>query len=132
MKTRIAAAALVALLALTGCAGAPDAESEQRSTATESETSAPLVAETPEAEAEDDAEVAFLAYVRENLPTPTSIPDATDEQLLAAGEDACARLTTGEPADGMVVVEGEQPWENGTYYDSATIVTGASINLCPA
>lgn len=122
------------LITLTGCASAAGDAGDERTAPAASESAAPLVAETPAPSdpGGDDAEQAFLDYVRENLPTPTSIPDATDEQLLTAGEDACSRLAAGEPADGMVVVDGEQPWENGYYYDSSAIVGGASRYLCDA
>lgn len=130
MKTRIAAVALVALLALTGCAGASDAESEQRSTSTESETSAPLVAETPASAAGDDAHDAFLAYVRENLPASSSIPDATDEQLLAAGNDGCSQIAAEVNPDDLTVIEGEERDGGGYYRDSSVIITGARMFLC--
>ena len=134
-RASIAVLALAALL-LTGCAGAADdadAEPDTIATVTQDvETPEPLVAETPDAASADDADAAFLAYVRENLPPKTTIANATDAQLLTAGGEACERLGAGEPSDQIVVVEGEQPWENGTYYDSATIITGARLSLCPA
>ena len=132
MKIRIAAVALVALLALTGCAGTPSQEDAQV-VATESEPAAPLVAETPAAdESAASAEAAFLDYVRESLAANTTIPDATDDQLLAAGIEACDRLAAGETSDMISVIEGEQPNGLGYFEDSGWIVSGAGQFLCPA
>lgn len=126
MKTRIAAVALVALLALTGCAGPAEPE-----TASESETAAPLEAKTPTAGTEGDAESSFLAMVGESLPEDTSIPDATDEQLLAAGMEACERLRAGETSDTISLIEGEQKNGADIYADSGAIITSARLTLCP-
>lgn len=130
MKKVTAVVAIVLALTLTGC-GAAETDAADERTASPEATVAPLAAETPEAVEASDAETAFLAYVRDNLPTPTSIPDATDEQLLVAGAEACERMAANEPTDAMSVIDGERPWDNGYYYDSAAIITGASINLCP-
>lgn len=130
MKKTAVTGALLGVLLLAGCAAPGGLTSEVAPPVALEETVAPLAAEEPTAAEAGDA--AYLAYVRENLPNPTSIPNATDEQLLAAGQEACDRIAAGESTEAMVVVEGEQPWENGTYYDSATIITGASVILCPA
>lgn len=135
-KITAASVALTALvfLALTGCTGAVEsAPDEPQDTATTSveETVAPLVAESPKPTTVDNAESAFLEYVRANLLPQTQIPDATDAQLIAAGQESCVRRAAGESTDGMVVVEGEQPYENGYYYDSIPIITGAFMYLCP-
>lgn len=127
--------AVAGVLLLAGCS-APTGEivtttiPSAEHPSSEAEASAPLVAEAPAAPEADDA--AYLEYVRENLLPETQIPNATDEQLLAAGNDACTRIAGGEDAAGMVVVEGEQPWENGYYYDSIAIIGGATQFICPA
>lgn len=122
MKRAGVAVAAVLLFALTGCA-APASE-------TPAESVAPLVAESPSASAAGVDEAAFLEDVRENLPTNTQIPDATDEQLLAAGARACEELAAGTPGDQISVVENETPGALGTFDDSGAIVTAASVNLC--
>jgi len=131
MKTRIAAVALVALLALTGCAG-NGSQGDAPVVSTESETAAPLTAESPTGEPqESDAESAFLAMVGESLPENTIIPDATDEQLLAAGMEACERLRAGETSDTITLIEGEQKNGADIYADSGAIITSARLTLCP-
>ncbi|CAN7154332.1 DUF732 domain-containing protein [Microbacterium foliorum] len=133
MKNRIAALALLAALALTGCAGTAAPEGDERAASAESESAAPLEAETPAPEEAggDDAEQAFLDNVRDNLPTPTTIPDATDEQLLAAGMEACERLRAGETSDTITLIEGEQKNGADIYADSGAIITAARLSLCP-
>ncbi|QLD10885.1 DUF732 domain-containing protein [Microbacterium oleivorans] len=87
------------------------------------------MATSPSAGAGAD-ESAFLAAVRENLPENTQIPDATDEQLLAAGADACEQIAEGTPGDQISVIENEQLGVLGTYDDSGAIVSAARTNLC--
>lgn len=133
MKTRIAAVALVALLALTGCAGGADTAGDERTAPAATESEAPLTAETPEvSEADaDSAEQAFLDDVREKLPTPTSIPDASDEQLLAAGMEACELIRGGTDPGDVRLVDGEQPNGADIYADSSAIMNSALSSLCP-
>jgi hypothetical protein len=130
-------AAILAVLALTGCSGpdptvAPTASAPAASAAapeTMESTPPPLVAESPAADADDEA---FLAAVRERQTAfRTQIPNATDEQLLAAGQDACDRLASGESGETMVLIEGEEPNVGGYYLDSSAIITAARLNLCP-
>ncbi|CAN7267826.1 DUF732 domain-containing protein [Microbacterium foliorum] len=120
-RVSIAAAVLVALT-LTGCAGTPDKAAD--------ESAAPLVAESP-AEVEGGDEATYLEDVRAALPSTTVIPDATDEQLLEAGWEACERREAGEPGDDISVIEGEERNDYGIYLDSQAIVGAARQTLCP-
>lgn len=131
-KLGMVGVALAGVLLLAGCgeaSGVADAETARESATVE--TAAPLVAETPPTSDVSNTDALYLSYVRDNLPPETQIPDATDEQLFAAGQEACTRLEAGEPMGGMVVVEGEEPWENGYYYDSSAIINGAIQYICP-
>lgn len=121
----IAATALI-LMALTGCAGGADDAGGS------AESAAPLVAESPQAPAVDDADVAFLESVRANLPADTIIPNATDEQLLVAGKDACDQRADDPTGDNISVIEGEErSEETGYFMNSQPIVNAAWQNLCP-
>lgn len=92
--------------------------------------SEPLTAETPTAGEPDT--VAFIAMVRSRLATfNTQIPNATDEQLLAAGLAGCERILSGEGVEGMSVITDEAPGTGGYFYDSNAIIAGAMIHLCP-
>ncbi len=132
--TATAALALLAALTLTGCAEAASNAAENRSSTPTTETAAPLVAETAEAEEPTvtDVEATFLDAVRATLPAETQIPDATDEQLLAAGVQACERLAAGESSDAMSLIEGETPNGLGYFTDSGMIITAARQTICPA
>lgn len=122
------------LIALTGCSGGTDSAGEQRTapTTSESETpeesAAPLTAETADPETTDADEV-FLAYVRDVLVPQSQITDATDQQLIDAGHEACAQLEAGVAYEDVRVVEGEQPL-NDTYYDSSAVMNGAITAYC--
>lgn len=132
MKNRIAALTLLAALALTGCAGTAAPEVDERATSAESESAAPLVAESPSPDAEVGTDEAYLAAVRDALEANggSSIPDASDEQLLAAGADACEQMRGGTELKEVRVVQGEQPTEIG-YVTSGLIAGGAAKHLCP-
>lgn len=134
MTKRIAALAAVLALTLTGCTGGAEDTGEERSAPAMGESAAPLTADKP-AESEADGETAeqsFLEYVRASLAENTSIPDATDDQLLAAGMEACDRMAAGELSDTISVVEGEAANGLGYFEDSGWIVSGAGQFLCPA
>lgn len=99
-------------------------------------TPAPLVAEKPEGSQTDAApgspEEEFLQAVRVALdPATTQIPDATDEQLLAAGADACEQIAAGTMPIEVLVIEGETPNGTGLYVDSRRIGLSANEVLCP-
>lgn len=140
MKTRIAAAVAAALLAvtLTGCGEDTTAQdTEKRSFAQSAEqtpeaSTPPLVADpTPAALSDEDAEAAYLLEVRDRLTKiRTQIPDVTDEQLLAAAQDACDRLAAGESGENMTLIEGETT-TNGYYMDSGAIIISARLTMCP-
>lgn len=135
MKNRIAALALLTALALTGCAGTAAPEVDERATSaeseSESESAAPLVAESPSPDAEVGTDEAFLIAARDALEANggSSIPNATDEQLLAAGADACEQMRAGADMEDLRLVEGEQPTETG-YTDSTRIAGSAAKHLC--
>jgi hypothetical protein len=130
MPKRIAALAAVLVLTLSGCAGAAEDAGDVSPAPSASESAAPLTAETPDDPADDDE--AFLAYVRENLAPATQIPDATDAQLIAAGEQACEQLESGVAHGDVRVVDGEVPNGADIYADSSAIMNGAVLTYCPA
>ncbi len=90
----------------------------------------PLVAETPETLVGDEADAAFVAWVRDDLPIKTGIPNATDEQLIAAGHEACEQLLAGVDSETIRLVEGEEP-VGGYYMDTSSILTGGQLFYCP-
>lgn len=131
MKRTTLAALLAVGILLTGCsAGAEDDSSAAPNQA--SETPAPLVAEEPEAAEDSTPEAEFLVMIRDMLPEDTSIPNATDEQLVAAGEAACGQMAEGIDFSAVSVIEGE-PYNEGMemYDDSALIASAAMHTLCP-
>lgn len=135
--TRTAAtitAVVVFLAALTGCAtdttSAPAEPSETPASAAV-ETVEPLVAEEPAAAPEGaEAEALYLEMARERLPSNTIIPNATDEQLLAAGWEICERREAGEESTDISVIEGEERAPSGYYRDSVELVQAAAVTLC--
>lgn len=147
MKTRIktAVAVVATLLAVTlsGCGedAAPesgetsDVQSRSQSVDTETpegsstETAAPLTAQPDSAG--DDPEQSYITQVRDRLSKIQSqIPDATDEQLLAAANEACERLESGESGENMTLIDGEET-TNGYFMDSGAIIIAARMTLCP-
>lgn len=136
MNRRLFAVSTVALLLLTGCsapAQEANVEPAEPSAVSSTQSEAPLVAESPaspEAEAADSPEVAFLAQVREELGSDSSIPNATDGQLLKAGEDACAQIAGGKDFSQVSVIEGETADSGGYFLDSATIARVAQQTIC--
>jgi hypothetical protein len=137
-KNTAATITLAALICatLTGCAGAAENTSNERPAPTETtappETPEPLVAETPSGNETNDADAKFLTYVREHLLPETQIGHATDEQLIAAGHEACGQLESGVALEDVRVVDGETPHPStGAYYDTSAILGGAILNYCP-
>lgn len=112
------------LLTLTGCT-----QTISDPPATEpTQTTAPLTAESPAVQEVSDA--AYLDMVRETLPANTQIPNATDAQLVDAGERACAELAAGTDTSTLSVIEGEQDNGYGAYLDSGAIISAARATLC--
>lgn len=135
MKIRIALVSAALLLTLTGCAGAPDAAGDERTAPATTESAAPLTAEATEDEAIEapKADEQYLTDVRTALTNgrETTIPNATDEQLVQAGQDACEQLAAGTAEGEVRVVEGEQMDEQWGDYRESVIITGiARKHLC--
>ena len=130
MKRASIAVAVLVALTLTGCAGTPESTATEPTQANES--AAPLTAETETPDAEVGTDEAYLADVRAALEANggSSIPDATDEQLIAAGQDACEQMLAGTDQFDVRVIEGEQAGETG-YVDSLRIAGVAVKHYCP-
>ncbi len=79
------------------------------------------------------ADAIFLEYVEEQTPdwTPTALPNMTDEQLIAAGHEACDLIAEGVPTVTLRLVPGEEPSPMGDYVDSSAIFNGAITAYCP-
>lgn len=135
-RTTIAAITAVALLTLTGCAESAGNATADRTVATSataapSETPEPLIAETPEASPQDGLDEQFIAWVREHLRPDNIVPNATDEQLLTAGQDGCSQIRDDVAPDDLTVIAGEERDGGGYFRDSSVIITGARMFLCP-
>lgn len=135
--TKITTLAATALLAITLSACGDDAaptsgentSAQSRSQSSEAETPEPLVAETPAS----DADALFLAEARDRLAglgSATTIPNATDEQLIAAGHEACDALINQQPFNDVSVIEGEERVQ-GSFLDSAAIASAGILYFCP-
>lgn len=140
MKRASIAVAVLVALTLTGCAGTADDAGDASAAPVTSEspapeeTTAPLVAETPSEASTDDAEAVFIEKfheIRATMPGDTFIPNATDEQLIAAGREGCERLDAGETSDTISLVDGETKNGADYYSDSGAILTAARQSLCP-
>lgn len=138
MKTRTLAATALLLLALTGCAGVAETastdepEDSQTATSAPEETETPLVAETPAEPEQTDAEAAYLKFLADHPRQGTVIPNATDEQRLAAGYEICAQLAEGKEGNEITVIEGEtRNPDSGYYMDSFDMYSAAvTAGLC--
>lgn len=126
------------VLLLSGCSSADETESLTQSASPVVTAShvplSPLTAETPTTAASDapaTPEAAFLAKVRDILPDDTSIPNASDDQLIAAAYDACNQMATGLDSTLVSVINGEQKDSLGYYRDSARIGSVAKQTICP-
>lgn len=132
-KVTAATVAVATLLALTltGCAGGSESAGDAPAVPETSESVSPLVAETPTPQEGGDTDAFVKAFRDLQATYPSTIPDATDEQLVAAGREACTRLAAGEPSTDISLIEGEQrnP-ESEMYTDSVTLVGLASTYLC--
>ena len=121
--------AAIATTQIPAATPAPSVGASEISGANPTAEATPLVAETPTAP--DDADAAFLAYVRAELAPETSIGDASDEALIAAGHTGCEQAAAGVPWEEIRLVEGEQPTWAGYYMDTSAILNGALYNYCP-
>ena len=135
-RTALVAATAAVLLLLTGCTAGGQAEpapSNSPAVASPSaDADAPLVAETPSAVPSEAStpEAAFLTQVREVLPTDTVIPNATDEQLLAAAQAACEQMAAGIDFSAVKVIDGEEANDLGVHRESALIAAVARKTIC--
>ena len=121
-------AATAAIVLLAGCSSAPSTNNSDATDAP-SDTPAPLVAESASPSA-NPSNAVFLEYVRGKLLPSTQIGNASDDQLLAAGHEACDQIRAGTDPGDVRVVEGEQPDGSGYYMDSSAIMNGALTGLC--
>jgi hypothetical protein len=136
---KVTAAVLAALVvvALTGCAGSAPGAGDERAAPAATESATPVESAVPlsaEAAAPEisDADTVFLAYVRKTLLPDTQIPNATDQQLIDAGHEACRQLETGVALEDVRVVEGETAHPStGAFYDTSAILSGAILSYCP-
>lgn len=126
-RSAIAATAALMVVLLAGCSAptTPDTASPS-----DQASPAPLVASTPAAEepGADEAEQVFLTEVRSRL---TQTSDASDEQLIAAGHDACDQWAAGVAPEDQRHIEGEQPSGSGRYRESLAITLWAAETFCP-
>lgn len=131
---KVTAAVLAALVALTltGCAASAESAADERTAPAVTESAAPLVAEeTTEPATPTTPDEIYLERVRAELPQNTVIPNATDEQLLDAAEDACSQIAEGVDVLAVQVVQGEAPNGLGYYESSAKIGAIAAETFCP-
>lgn len=133
-RTAAAAAIAAALLLLAGCStGAQEnvtLVSEPVGSPAPS-SAAPLTAETPvETPTEAPDKAAYVAEVRDTLRAENVIPNATDEQLVAAGQEACQLRASGTAPEDITVIAGETRSKSGYFLDSFKIYSAASKDLC--
>lgn len=134
MKRALVTTGIAALMLLTGCTSTTTNETVTvtpgaSGTYSDGDTTVevqPLTAEAPEL---TDADTTYLEAVRANLRPDNVIPNATDEQLLAAGHEACDRRAAGEASDTISLIDGEEA-VHGYYRDSLQIIQAAAENLC--
>lgn len=137
-KVTAAIAALVLVFVLAGCGEAETDGNADRASSTAANESteptpsaAPLSAETPQPLNAEEAEVAFLVEVHDRLAKIQSqIPNATDQQLVTAAQEACDRLESGESGENMSLIDGEEE-TNGYFMDSGAIIIAARLTMCP-
>lgn len=136
-KTVPTLAVVLLALGLTSCASTSSvadaapvetpAAVEQTTPATEAP--APAITAAPAVQA-DTPEGQFVAENRKRTDIET-LQSATDEQLIAAGEQACVELAKNPDIYALRLVEGEEPSAGGTYLASGTIGVFAEQFLCP-
>lgn len=134
---KVTAAVLAALVALTlaGCAAPASQETDEPAvTQSSPEAPEPLVAQTAAPEEVDDPEVLFVAKfheMRDSMAGASQIPDATDDQLIASGWEACELIRSGTSPDSVRLVDGEHPNGADVYADSSALMNAALLTLCP-
>lgn len=97
-----------------------------------SSTPAPQVtAGEPVSPSTEDADALFLAEVADRIRPTTQIADVPDEDLIAAGHQACEQIEAGVALEDLRLVEGEQPGVGGYYLDTSAIFNSALIAYCP-
>lgn len=136
MKSASIALTALVLLSLTACAGTPETAPSEPVVSGQSVTEE-TVEETPEplvaAETETTPDEMFIGEVKwrlESLGAASVIPDATDEQLIQAGHDACESLEAGVSSYDVSVIQGEERTD-GAYLDSRSIASAAILYFCP-
>lgn len=133
-RTAVAALAVLAALTLTGCAATSESPAGDGTGPGATESAAPLEAETTEPTAETtNVDEQFLTDVRKALTNgrETTIPNATDEQLIEAGHAACEQLAAGTDQGAVHVVDGEKPDDMIGQYPESFIIAGvATGRLC--
>ncbi|WP_156458885.1 DUF732 domain-containing protein [Microbacterium sp. Leaf179] len=134
----IPAAGAALLLLLAGCTATETANvtaaSDEPAVSAPAASEGPLTAATPSGDADgapDTPEGAFLVKIRDVLPDDTSIPNASDTQLLAAAQKACEQMAGGADSTMVSVIDGEQKDGAGYYQDSARIGAIAKQTICP-
>lgn len=129
-RTTAIAAVVVMLFALTGCGEetATPADEPKPFAAPLTATEAP---ETPDAGAPEVDESAYITQLRDALDIngAGSVADASDAQLIAAGNEACQQMRDGAGIKEVRVIENEPESEVG-YVDSRLIAAVASVHLC--
>ncbi|WP_426325704.1 DUF732 domain-containing protein [Microbacterium sp. E-13] len=131
MRRSLTTAVAIAAMVLLGACSAPAGVSYSAEKEAQPAVVSTPVAKAPPAPSASDAE--FLADVRERQSAfATQIPDASDEQLLALGAEACEQLAAGVDTSALSLIPGESANVLGTFNDSAAVITSARVHLCPA
>lgn len=119
---------------VVGCSESPQVVPQEAASGPQSaeqspeSTPAPLVAEPGPEPILTTAEGEYVTVLRAAFDRDgTQIPNATDEQLIAAGQDACEQIDAGTNPDSVRVVEGEEE----PHADSGRIGYAAAEYLCP-
>lgn len=107
----------VSALALTGCAGAPQGPAEEPA------PSGRITAPAPEETAA--GEVALLETVRDFRAVPI-LDSASDEEIVAAANEACAQLAAGTSLVDVSIIDGDDPTGQGFL-----LAKTAHEHLCP-
>ena len=120
----------IAVLVLAGCSAAPVTETVTApvETPTAETTPEPLTVD-PEVAAVAAGDEVFLTETRIRI---KSIKNATDEQLISAGHEACELFSEGQTRMDMRLIDGEEAdADTGWFWDSIVISTWAAKAYCP-